>query len=52
MTASHRRLVLSERVWERLHPLLPGEAGKMGRPAQDNRQILNAVFWIMCTGAP
>jgi transposase len=24
----------------------------VGRPAQDNRQFLNAVFWILRTGAP
>ena len=34
MTASHRRHDLSDRVWERLWPHLPGEAGKVGRPAQ------------------
>ena len=52
MTASHRRHDLSERVWERLQPLLPGEAGEVGWLAQDNRQFLNAVFWILRTGAP
>ena len=35
-----------------MQPLLPGEAGKVGRPAQDNRLFLNAVFWILRTGAP
>ena len=35
-----------------LQPHLPGEAGKVGRPAQDNRRFLNAVFWILRTGAP
>ena len=52
MTATHRRHDLSNQVWERLQPHLPGEAGKVGRPAQDNRHFLNAVFWILRTGAP
>ena len=50
MTATHRRHDLSNQVWERLQPHLPGEAGKVGRPAQDNRHFLNAVFWILRTG--
>ena len=35
-----------------LEPLLPGGKGKTGRPAQDNRRFINAVFWILRTGAP
>ena len=60
MSASHRRhdlvsstgQVISDRVWHRLEPFLPGGAGKVGRPAFDNRLFLNAVFWILRTGAP
>ena len=52
MAAAHRRQDISDRVWERLRPPLSGEAGKRGRPAQDNRLFLNAVFWILRTGAP
>ena len=52
MTAGHRRHDLSDQVWERLRPLLPGRAGQRGRPARDNRQFLDAVFWILRTGAP
>ena len=29
-----------------------GGLGKRGRPAEDNRRFLNAVFWILRTGAP
>ena len=29
--------------WKRLQPLLPGGAGKRGRPARDNRLFVNAV---------
>ena len=28
------------------------DGGKRGRPAKDNRLFLNAVFWILRTGAP
>ena len=52
MSAAHRRHDLSDRVWKRLKPHLPGGKGKVGRPAQDNRRFLNAVFWILRTGAP
>ena len=56
MPASHRRRdisdQLSDQVWENLKPHLPGIAGKVGRPAFDNRLFLNAVFWILRTGAP
>ena len=52
MAGAHRRHDISDQVWKRLRPLLPGEAGQRGRPAQDNRLFLNAVFWILRTGAP
>ena len=32
--------------------LLPGDGGKRGRPARDNRLFPNTVFWILRTGAP
>ena len=52
MSASHRRHDLSDRVWDRLKAHLPGAEGKVGRPAYDNWLFLNAVFWILRTGAP
>ena len=52
MTPSHRRHDISNRVWKILEPLLPGGKGKVGRPAADNRRFINAVFWILRTGAP
>ena len=44
MAAAHRRHDISDQVWERLRPLLPGAAGKRGRPAQDNRRFLDAII--------
>ena len=34
------------------HSPRQGGKGKTGRPAQDNRRFINAVFWILRTGAP
>ena len=52
MTVAHRRHDMIDEVWERLRPHLPGGEGKRGRPAQDNRRFIDAVCWILRTGAP
>jgi transposase len=49
--ALHRHDI-SDRLWEKIEGLLPGRAGKQGRMAQDNRRFINAVSWIIRTGAP
>ena len=51
MTA-HRRHDISNKLWKKLKPHLPGAKGGVGRPASDNRLFINAVFWILRTGAP
>ena len=51
-TPAHRRHDISDHVWELLEPLLPGRAGSWGGIARDNRLFINAVFWILRTGAP
>ena len=51
MTAAHRRHDMSDAVWERLRPHLPGGEGKQGRPAHDNRRFIDAVCWILRTGS-
>ncbi len=51
-TLSHRRHDISDRVWKLLEPHLPGRDGSWGGRAKDNRQFINAVFWILRTGAP
>ena len=48
----HKRHDISDEVWKLLRPLLPGEAGSWGGIAKDNRNFINAVFWILRTGAP
>lgn len=49
---AHRRHDISDRVWYLLEPHLPGRKGSWGGVARDNRQFINAVFWILRTGAP
>jgi transposase len=43
---------MSDKIWEKLAPLLPGQQGQRGRAAYDNRKFLNAVLWILRSGAP
>ena len=49
---AHRRHDISNKLWSLLKPHLPGSSGSVGRPAFDNRRFINAVFWILRTGAP
>jgi transposase len=46
---------LTEEQWEVLEPLIPDppqrEDGR-GRPWRDPRDVLNAILWILRTGAP
>ena len=51
-TPAHRRHNISDHVWELLEHHLPGRRGAWGGIARDNRQFINAVFWILRTGAP
>jgi transposase len=43
---------LSDAQWERVAPLLPGKVGAPGRSGGDNRLFLEAVLWMVRTGAP
>jgi transposase len=52
MKHSHRRHDISDSTWAVLEPLLPGKTGDWGGKAKDNRLFINAVFWILRTGAP
>jgi len=49
---SYKRHDISDRVWVVLEPFLPGRKGSWGGVAQDNRRFINAVIWILRTGAP
>ena len=52
MKEDYRRHDISDRAWALLEPHLPGRCGAWGRAAQDNRRFINAVIWILRTGAP
>ena len=52
MAEAYRRHEITDQVWELLQPHLPGREGTWGGVAKDNRQFINAVFWILRTGAP
>lgn len=43
---------IPDELWERLQPLLPPVMPKPkgGRPRMDDRQALDAIFYVLCTG--
>jgi transposase len=47
-----RRKELTEQQWSKIAPLLPPQKSRRGRPAKDHRTILNAILWVLRTGAP
>ena len=47
-----RRHEISDADWDRIKHLLPGQPGRHGGVAHDNRQFINAVLWIARTGSP
>jgi transposase len=51
-SSAYHRHDLSDHAWKFLYAHLPGQKGQWGGIAQDNRRFLNAVFWILRTGAP
>ncbi len=52
MTPAHRRHDISDKAWSLLEEHLPGREGAWGGIATDNHRFINAVLWIMRTGAP
>ena len=47
-----RRFELSDEQWRRVEGLLPGLPESPGRSGDNNRLFLEAVLWIVRTGAP
>jgi len=52
MVADYHRHDISDEAWALLEPHLPGQRGQWGGIADDNRRFINAVFWVLRTGAP
>lgn len=47
-----KRYELTTKQWNKIRSLLPPEvSGGRGRPRKDNRTMLNAILWILCTGS-
>ena len=47
-----RRYELSDEQWELIRDLLPANKKQRGCPWKDHRAILNAILWLLRTGAP
>ena len=45
------RYELSDAQWQRIAAMLPGKAGDRRRTAGDNRLFVNAVLWVLRSGA-
>ena len=46
------RFVVTDEVWEKVAPHLPGKASDCGVTATDNRLFLEAILWRVRTGSP
>ena len=46
-----KRYELTQEQWEKIERLQPGKEGDRGRTAQDNRQFVNGVLWVLRSGA-
>lgn len=46
-----KRYELTAEQWLKIESLLPGKPGDPGRHAQDNRAFVNAVLWVVRSGA-
>jgi len=49
---THRRFDLSDDQWKLIEPHLLGQKGQWGGIAKDNRNFINAVFFVLRTGTP
>jgi len=46
-----RRYELSDEQFDAIRPLLPARNSR-GRPAREDRQLLNGMFWVLWSGSP
>ena len=52
MAESYERYDISDNLWELIAPHTIGNEGTQGGNAKDTRKFINAVLWILRTGAP
>ena len=43
---------LTDAQWNLIKHLFPARSTKVGRPPKDPRTVVNAILWILRTGAP
>ena len=46
------RFVISDDLWKKIAPLLPGKACDPCATGRDNRRFMEAILWRVRTGAP
>ena len=46
-----KRYALSNERWRRIKDLLPSKKGDLGRHGEDKRLFVNAVLWVLRSGA-
>ena len=46
-----KRYELTETQWLKIKDILPGKTGDRGRTAENNRLFVNAVLWVLRSGA-
>ena len=51
MAMRAERRMLSDAQWARIEPLCAGKEGDRGRTGEDNRRFVEAVLWMLRTGA-
>ncbi len=47
-----RRHEISDEQWDLIQPSLPVRTATTGRPPRDPRDMVNAMLWVLRTGAP
>ncbi len=47
-----RSQVLSDEQWAQIEPLLPSNAGKVGRPFADHRTVVEGIAYRYRSGDP
>lgn len=45
------RYELTQRQWEAIQDLVDRPKKHTGRPLRDDRELMNGMFWILCSGA-
>ena len=46
------RFVISDDLWKKIAPLLPGKAGDPGATCRNNRRFMEAIVWRVRAGVP